>query len=97
MQNNAKTLFDKLWDAHVISSVENGPTQIYIDRHFCHEVTSPQAFDGLRKRGLKVFRPEKTTMTADHNTPTIWSRTRCWPRCAPPRTRATRSRWRPCA
>ena len=71
MQNNAKTLFDKLWDAHVISSVENGPTQIYIDRHFCHEVTSPQAFDGLRKRGLKVFRPEKTTMTADHNTPTI--------------------------
>jgi 3-isopropylmalate/(R)-2-methylmalate dehydratase large subunit len=51
--------------------VANGPTQLYIDRHFCHEVTSPQAFNGLRARGLKVFRPEKTTMTADHNTPTI--------------------------
>jgi 3-isopropylmalate/(R)-2-methylmalate dehydratase large subunit len=66
-----KTLFDKIWDAHVVSSVENGPTQLYIDRHFCHEVTSPQAFNGLRTRGLKVFRPEKTTITADHNTPTI--------------------------
>jgi 3-isopropylmalate/(R)-2-methylmalate dehydratase large subunit len=66
-----KTLFDKIWDAHVVSSVENGPTQLYIDRHFCHEVTSPQAFNGLRARGLKVFRPEKTTLTADHNTPTI--------------------------
>ena len=66
-----KTLFDKIWDAHVVSTIENGPTQLYIDRHFCHEVTSPQAFNGLRARGLKVFRPEKTTMTADHNTPTI--------------------------
>jgi len=66
-----KTLFDKIWDAHVVSSVDNGPTQLYIDRHFCHEVTSPQAFNGLRARGLKVFRPEKTTITADHNTPTI--------------------------
>ncbi len=66
-----KTLFDKIWDAHVVSSVENGPTQLYIDRHFCHEVTSPQAFNGLRARGLKVYSPEKTTITADHNTPTI--------------------------
>lgn len=66
-----KTLFDKIWDAHVVSTVEDGPTQLYIDRHFCHEVTSPQAFAGLRSRGLKVFRPEKTTITADHNTPTI--------------------------
>lgn len=66
-----KTLFDKIWDAHVVSAVEDGPTQLYIDRHFCHEVTSPQAFNGLRARGLKVFRPEKTTLTADHNTPTI--------------------------
>lgn len=66
-----KTLFDKIWDAHVVSTVENGPTQLYIDRHFCHEVTSPQAFNGLRARGLKVFRPEQTTLTADHNTPTI--------------------------
>lgn len=56
---------------HVVSSVENGPTQLYIDRHFCHEVTSPQAFNGLRARGLSVFRPDKTTITADHNTPTI--------------------------
>lgn len=74
MTNNTQkggTLFDKIWDAHVISTIENGPTQLYIDRHFCHEVTSPQAFNGLRARGLKVFRPEKTTMTADHNTPTI--------------------------
>lgn len=67
----ATTLFDKIWDAHVVSSVENGPTQLYIDRHYCHEVTSPQAFNGLRERGLKVFRPNQTTMTADHNTPTI--------------------------
>ncbi len=67
----AKTLFDKIWDAHVVSVVDNGPTQLYIDRHFCHEVTSPQAFDGLRKRGLKVFRPERTLLTADHNIPTI--------------------------
>ena len=66
-----KTLFDKIWDAHVVSSVQDGPTQLYIDRHFCHEVTSPQAFDGLRERGLKVFRPEKTTLSPDHNIPTM--------------------------
>ncbi|HHT23228.1 MAG TPA: 3-isopropylmalate dehydratase large subunit [Bacteroidales bacterium] len=70
-KQKGSTLFDKIWDAHVVSTIENGPTQLYIDRHFCHEVTSPQAFNGLRARGLKVFRPEKTTMTADHNTPTI--------------------------
>lgn len=66
-----KTLFDKIWDAHVVSTVQDGPVQLYIDRHYCHEVTSPQAFNGLRERGLKVFRPDKTTLTADHNTPTI--------------------------
>lgn len=65
-----KTLFDKIWDAHMVTSIQNGPTQLYIDRHFCHEVTSPQAFNGLRERGLKVFRPSQTTLTADHNTPT---------------------------
>lgn len=65
------TLFDKIWDAHVVSAVADGPTQLYIDRHYCHEVTSPQAFDGLRKRGLKVFRPEKTTLSPDHNIPTL--------------------------
>ena len=69
--SGGKTLFDKIWDAHVVSTIENGPTQLYIDRHFCHEVTSPQAFNGLRTRGLKVYRPDKTPMTADHNTPTI--------------------------
>ncbi len=66
-----KTLFEKIWDAHVVSSIPNGPTQLYIDRHYCHEVTSPQAFDGLRNRGLKVFRPGQTTLTPDHNIPTI--------------------------
>jgi 3-isopropylmalate/(R)-2-methylmalate dehydratase large subunit len=67
-----RTLFDKIWDAHVVTAVPNGPTQLYIDRHYCHEVTSPQAFDGLRKRGLKVFRPEKTTLSPDHNIPTLF-------------------------
>ena len=65
------TLFDKIWDSHVVSRVEDGPTQLYIDRMYCHEVTSPQAFDGLRKRGLKVFRPEKITCIPDHNIPTL--------------------------
>ena len=65
-----KTLFDKVWDAHVVKSVTDGPDQLYIDRHYCHEVTSPQAFDGLRKRGLKVYRPERTFCSPDHNIPT---------------------------
>ena len=66
-----KTLFDKIWDNHDVTTVKDGPTQLYIDRHLCHEVTSPQAFSGLRKRGLKVFRPEQTILTADHNIPTM--------------------------
>ena len=66
-----KTLFDKIWDAHVVNDIEGGPSQLYIDRHYCHEVTSPQAFEGLRKRGLKVFRPEKTYCSPDHNIPTL--------------------------
>ena len=65
------TLFDKIWDAHVVTKVEDGPTQLYIDRHLCHEVTSPQAFAGLRARGINVFRPQQTTLTADHNIPTL--------------------------
>lgn len=65
------TLFDKIWNNHVVTTVEDGPTQLYIDLHLCHEVTSPQAFSGLRNRGLKVFRPEQTILTADHNIPTI--------------------------
>ena len=65
------TLFDKIWDAHVVTTVEDGPTQLYIDRLYCHEVTSPQAFAGLRARGLDVFRPGKVYCMPDHNTPTL--------------------------
>ena len=65
-----KTLFDKIWDAHVIKQVEGGTEVLYIDRHFIHEVTSPQAFAGLEKRGIQVSQPEKTVATADHNVPT---------------------------
>lgn len=64
------TLFDKIWDAHVVQNVENGPTQLYIDRLYCHEVTSPQAFEGMRRRGLKCFRPNQIFCMPDHNTPT---------------------------
>ena len=66
-----KTLFDKIWDAHTVTDIPDGPTQLYIDRHYCHEVTSPQAFDGLRRRGLKVRRPDRTFSTPDHNIPTL--------------------------
>ena len=64
------TLFDKIWDAHVVQIVPDGPTQLYIDRLYCHEVTSPQAFAGLRRRGLRVFRPAQVFCMPDHNTPT---------------------------
>ena len=64
------TLFDKIWDAHVVTTVEDGPTQLYIDRLYCHEVTSPQAFAGLRERGIGVLCPEKVFCMPDHNTPT---------------------------
>ena len=64
------TLYDKIWDAHVVTTVEDGPTQLYIDRLYCHEVTSPQAFAGLRERGIGVLRPEKVFCMPDHNTPT---------------------------
>jgi 3-isopropylmalate/(R)-2-methylmalate dehydratase large subunit len=66
-----KTLFEKIWEKHVVDTLPDGTTQLYIDRHYCHEVTSPQAFGGLRERGLKVFRPTQTTCIADHNIPTI--------------------------
>ena len=66
----SKTLFDKIWDKHVVQIVENGPTQLYIDRLYCHEVTSPQAFDGMRARGLKCYRPKQIYCMPDHNTPT---------------------------
>ena len=64
------TLFDKIWDSHVVRKVEDGPTQLYIDRLYCHEVTSPQAFEGLRERGLSCFRPQQIFCMPDHNTPT---------------------------
>lgn len=64
------TLFDKIWDAHVVQKVEDGPTQLYIDRLYCHEVTSPQAFDELRKRGIGCLRPGKIFCMPDHNIPT---------------------------
>jgi 3-isopropylmalate/(R)-2-methylmalate dehydratase large subunit len=66
-----KTLFDKIWDAHVVKQSEGYPDVLYIDRHFIHEVTSPQAFDGVRKRGVPVFNPARTTATPDHNVPTL--------------------------
>ena len=66
-----KTLFDKIWDKHVVDEIKGGPSVLYIDRHLIHEVTSPQAFSGIESRGIKVFRPESTVATPDHNVPTI--------------------------
>ncbi|MEM6965869.1 MAG: 3-isopropylmalate dehydratase large subunit [Bacteroidota bacterium] len=66
-----KTLFDKIWDKHIVDTVEGGRDILYIDKHFIHEVTSPQAFAGLEKRGLPLFRKEKIVATADHNVPTL--------------------------
>ncbi len=65
------TLFDKIWEKHIVREIPEGPAVLYIDRHFIHEVTSPQAFSGLEKRGLPVFRPSQTIATADHNVPTL--------------------------
>ena len=64
------TLFDKIWDRHVVQIIDDGPTQLYVDRLYCHEVTSPQAFEGLRQRQLRCFRPERIVCMPDHNTPT---------------------------
>ncbi len=65
-----KTIIDKIWDKHIVESIDDSTGVFYIDRHFIHEVTSPQAFAGIKKRGIKVARPEKTVATADHNIPT---------------------------
>jgi len=65
-----KTLFEKIWDPHVVKTIEEGPAVLYIDKHLIHEVTSPQAFKGLDDRGLPVFRPKQIIATADHNVPT---------------------------
>jgi 3-isopropylmalate/(R)-2-methylmalate dehydratase large subunit len=66
-----KTLFDKIWDAHVVDEIPGGPSVLYIDKHLIHEVTSPQAFAGIEKREISVFRPESTVATPDHNVPTV--------------------------
>ncbi|XVJ65255.1 MAG: 3-isopropylmalate dehydratase large subunit [Lacibacter sp.] len=66
-----QTLFEKIWSKHVVKTIDGGPSVLYIDKHFIHEVTSPQAFNGLNKRGIKVFRPQQTVATADHNVPTL--------------------------
>jgi 3-isopropylmalate/(R)-2-methylmalate dehydratase large subunit len=65
------TLFDKIWNSHVVQEIPDGPSVLYIDRHFIHEVTSPQAFRGIEKRGLQLFRPKQIVATADHNVPTL--------------------------
>ena len=66
-----KTLFDKIWDSHIVESIPNGPDILYIDKHLIHEVTSPQAFNELKERNIPVYQPEKIVATADHNTPTL--------------------------
>ncbi|HZH37616.1 MAG TPA: 3-isopropylmalate dehydratase large subunit [Flavisolibacter sp.] len=71
MTNAPATLFDKVWDSHIVRKIEDGPDVLFIDRHFIHEVTSPVAFLGLESRGLSVLYPDRTFATADHNTPTI--------------------------
>jgi len=68
--NKAQTIIEKVWDSHVVSEQPGAPALLYIDLHLVHEVTSPQAFDGLRQRGLRVRRPDRTLATADHNVPT---------------------------
>ena len=66
-----KSLFEKIWDRHVVKTIEGGPAVLYIDKHLIHEVTSPQAFAGLNKRGIKALRPKQVVATADHNVPTL--------------------------
>jgi len=67
----AKTLFEKIWERHVVKQIDGGPSVLYIDRHFIHEVTSPQAFTGIKNRGVSLFRPKQIVATADHNVPTL--------------------------
>ena len=69
-----RTLYDKIWDDHVVHQAEDGTCLLYIDRHLVHEVTSPQAFEGLRMTGRKVRSPEKTIAVPDHNVPTTKGR-----------------------
>ena len=69
-----KTLYDKIWDAHIVHNDSDGTCLLYIDRHLVHEVTSPQAFEGLRMSGRKVRAPQKTIAVPDHNVPTTPNR-----------------------
>ena len=71
---NARTLFDKIWDAHLVKELNDGTAVVYIDRHLVHEVTSPQAFEGLRLAGRKVRSPARTLAVPDHNVPTTADR-----------------------
>ena len=73
-QNGPRTLYDKIWDAHVVDEQPDGTCLLYIDRHLVHEVTSPQAFEGLRMAGRKVRRPDQTIAVPDHNVPTTADR-----------------------
>ena len=70
----ARTLYDKIWDVHLVDQAEDGTCLLYIDRHLVHEVTSPQAFEGLRMTGRKVRAPQKTIAVPDHNVPTTLDR-----------------------
>jgi 3-isopropylmalate/(R)-2-methylmalate dehydratase large subunit len=75
IETHGRTLYDKLWDEHVVHTEDDGTAILYIDRHLVHEVTSPQAFEGLRQAGRKVWRVSSIVATADHNTPTTgWER-----------------------
>lgn len=68
---SGKSIFDKLWERHVVTGNEGEPQLMYVDQHYIHEVTSPQAFQGLRDAGRKVRRPDLTFGTTDHNVPTV--------------------------
>jgi len=74
MAGNPKTLFEKVWESHIVAEPAGEPTLLYIDLHLIHEVTSPQAFEGLRLAGRKVRRPDRSIATVDHNVPTTANR-----------------------
>src|SRR5215470_4396994 len=85
-----RTLFEKLWDAHVVCQPEGQPALLYIDLHLVHEVTSPQAFDGLRAAGRRVRRTDGTLATVDHNVPTTPNHRRSPIRLRPARLKRCR-------
>ena len=87
-----KTLYDKLWDMHLVKQRDDGSALIYIDRHILHEVTSPQAFEGLRLAGRKPWRIDANIATPDHNVPTTRTERRAASPPSPTRSRACRCR-----